>query len=277
MKMKRILFAIISLSLLITGITTLSGCSGGRSRGGQARIRVFQTSGSGGIVRVMPKLIVNSNIAYADNMELGADESYILYTSNITNGIRAYVEDENGIRKSDVVTVAPDYTSEGMAECINITYQLDNANGGVDFGIQWASPGKCKIVLTGGGMTREINVLAWGSQKNVGVLGAGIAITEAGHTPVILENSDIYEQTSEYYLSGDWYLVDTCSSTDWMQKFKAVTTVDTSFLTAGPHAMKIGDIYISRAKNGGFIKSVRLMWTDLVYDWCDSDGQFRDF
>ncbi len=278
MKIRKILLFIMSLFLLMTAIT-LPGC-GGKSRSKQARIRVFQTSGNGGIARIMPKLIINSNIAYADNMELGVNESYILYTSSTTNVIRAYVEDDNGIRKTDAVTVTPDYSSEGMAKCIDITHQLDIPNGGVDFGIRWASSGKCKIVLTGGGLTREINILAWNLKQN---LSQGIIVDGSGYTPVNKEDGDIYEEIGDYCLNGDWYLADTCNSVDWMQKFKEVTEVKTGSFKDGPHVMKmgdidaIGDIYVSRAKNGGFIKSVRLKWTDLVFDYCGPDGQFRDF
>jgi hypothetical protein len=283
--MKKLYILVLSF-IFVIGITFLPGCGGGGNNnplGGNdnpagndsgAHIAVYQTSGSGGVALIMPKLIIN-NIAYADNLQIGANQTYILYLGGGFPTLQVFVEDDNGQRKTDVINVAPDYTSAGFSQCISIQGQTNMVGGGVQFNINQVAPGKCKIVLTGGSLTREVDILIWDTQQNL--YTSGILINDTGHQQAVSAGvSDIYEQTGSYCINGDWYKVDTCDLSDWMAKFKAVQTVNSASFTTGPHAMTIGEIYVSRAKNGGFIKSVRLMGIDAVFEWCDSSGQFRD-
>lgn len=264
--------------VFVLGITFLPGC-GGKSGGGNIkRIAVYQTSGNGGVVGIMPKLIINSNIAYAEGLEIGANQTYIVYTPNITYGINAYVEDDEKRRLPDAVAVAPDFASAGFSECISIQNLVEQPTGGVSFEIKWARPGKCKIVLTGGGMTREVDVLVWDTELNINP-GVGIIINETGHDKgQEPDNSDLYMSAvgEDYYINGDSRLADTnCSLSTWMVKFKAIREVGT--LTAdGPRKINVGDIVITRCKNGGYAKIVRPLGMAPVFEWCDTGGQFRD-
>jgi hypothetical protein len=78
--MKKLFILVLSF-IFILGITFLPGCGGGDNNnplggndnpagnGNGAHIAVYQTSGSGGVALIMPKLIID-NIAYADNLPL---------------------------------------------------------------------------------------------------------------------------------------------------------------------------------------------------------------
>lgn len=272
---RKILILMISV-VFVLGITFLPGCGGSKSSGGRNRIAVYQTSGTGGVVGVMPKLIINSNIAYAEGLEIGANQTYILYTPNITHGIEAYVEDDEKRRLPDAVAVAPDFASAGFSECISIQNLIEQPTGGVSFEIKWARPGKCKIVLTGGGLTRVVDVLVWDTEQNFN-LDTGVIISETGHLKGQLPaNSDIYRDPSgDYYVNGDWRLVETgCTISTWMVKFKAVQEAGTLTGT-GPQKINIGDIIVTQCKNGGYAKIVRPPGMAPVFEWCAS-GQFRD-
>jgi hypothetical protein len=274
--MKKIIAFCITFSILFATMV-LPGCGGGGKKDPVKSLKIYQLSGSGGVVALGKELYTAGTVLAEGLIEIGSN--YVLYVNGSLPTIESYVQ-EDGVRLSDSVDIVKDFSEAGYKDCFNFNNMGPALAGGTSVEIIPTHPGKCKMISTSGTLTRPVEVLVFDGIAVIPGAGNGYRVDDDGHYLSGTKMECAFWTNNivgfPVILPGKAYKFDTGDPYNWRGKLKNMTTVDVDAVNAGAvdQVLNVGDMYVAQNPLGGYVKICWIQGEGIIWEYT-STTSFR--